>query len=326
MRLHAVHPITKASIDMKQTWQINGDETGPHVLLLAGVHGDEYEPMIALVELADELARTIRRGRVTIDPLVNAGAYAKRTRLGDDGLDLARVCPGSETGSSSERAAHAVSQRIRQADVVIDLHTGGLALEIYPLVGYMLHPDRQVLAKQQQLAVATGMPLIWGTDHRPDGRTLSVARDAGVPAIYLEYGGGSGFREQVADRYKDAVRRILMELGMLESSEVAAPDWQYWLEDHRRDSGYLQVKMPAPGAGVFIAAVSIGDWVTAGQHFGRIVDPASGQSTTVLAEETGLVFLLRCSVQVVKGDALGGIMPIKRNEKLIINDGEGSIN
>lgn len=305
-------------------YHLIGVQPGPHVLLLAGVHGDEYEPMIALVELADELARTIRRGRVTIDPLVNAEAYARGNRLGDDGLDLARICPGSEAGSSSEQAAFAVSERICQADVLIDLHTGGLAFEIYPLVGYMLHPDERVLEQQRQLALATGLPLIWGTDDRPDGRTLSVARDAKVPAIYMEYGGGSGFRQHVADRYKDAVRRVLTELGMLESSKVAAPDWQYWLEDHRRDSGYLQVKMPAPLAGVFIAEVAIGDWITAGQRFGRVVNPYTGQSKAVFAEETGLVFLLRSLIQVAEGDALGGIMSVIPHEKIIVNDGESS--
>jgi len=315
----------KVNIDMeKQIWQINGEKDGPHVLLLAGVHGDEYEPIIALVELAEELGRTIRRGRITIDPLVNAGAYAMGSRMGNDGLDLARICPGSEAGSSSEQAAYAVSERIRQADIVIDLHTGGRAFEIYPLVGYMLHPDDQVLEQQRQLAIATGMPMIWGTDYRPDGRTLSVARDANVPAIYMEYGGGSGFRQHVADRYKEAVKRVLAQLGMLEVGEVVVQGWQYWREDHRRDSGYLQAKMPAPAAGIFIAEVVTGDWVAVGQRFGRVVDPYSGQSITVFAEESGLVFLLRSLVQVAEGDTLGGIMSVIQKEKISIYDGESS--
>ena len=319
-----VHRITKGNIDMeKQAWQINSDKKGPHVLLLAGVHGDEYEPMVALAELAGVLRQTIHRGRVTIDPLVNTSAYERSSRFGDDGLDLARICPGSETGSSSERAAHAVSARIRAADVVIDLHTGGIAMEIFPLVGYMLHSDPVVLEQQRQLAVASGMPLIWGTDVRPDGRTLSVARDAGVPAIYMEYGGGSGFRQHVADQYKETVKRILGQLGMYVPA-VQSEGWHYWLEDHRRDSGYLQAKMPAPQAGIFVAEVAIGDWVTAGQRFGRIVDPYNGQSTTVYAADTGLVFLLRSAVKVQQGEALGGVMAVKRTEKISIQDGEGS--
>lgn len=303
---------------MKKVWQITGPESGPHVLLLAGVHGDEYEPMITLVELASELDGAISRGRVTIDPLVNPGAYVARSRFGDDGLDLARICPGSNVGSSSEQAAYVVSQRIKEADAVIDLHTGGLGLEIYPLVGYMLHEDKQVLEQQRQLSLATGMPLIWGTDHRPKGRTLSVARDAGVPAVYLEYGGGTGFRRYVVDHYKTAVKRMLAQLDMLEYHATGERKWQYWLEDYRQDSGHLQAKMPAPEAGIFVADVSVGDWVAKGQRFGYIVNPRNGQSNEVFAGESGLVFLLSSRVLVEKGDALGGIMEVIPNEKIII--------
>lgn len=40
------------------------------------------------------------------------------------------------------------------------------------------------------MARAFGLPLIWGTDPTLPGRSLSVARDANVPAIYAEYLGG----------------------------------------------------------------------------------------------------------------------------------------
>lgn len=309
-----------------QRWSIHGKESGPSVLLLAGVHGDEYEPMIALTELAHELLGAIRRGSVQIDPLVNADAYLARSRFGRDGLDLARVCPGLADGSATEQAAFDVSERIRKADIVVDLHTGGVSFDIYPLVGYILHPDLSIREQQRQLASATGMPLIWGTDHRPEGRTLSVARDAGVPAIYLEYGGGSGFRRQVVEQYKLAVRRILVELRMLKDERLGRAAWKYWLEDDRPDSGYLQGKMPAPNAGIFVPEVKVGDWVSAGDRFGDIVDPYSGNIQPVLTEESGLVFLLQLSAAVQKGDALGGIMNVTVNRQLIISDGEGSNN
>src|SRR5690606_15795215 len=111
-------------------------------------------------------------------------------RTGPDGLDLARSCPGKEQGSLTEQVAREISTLIESVDYLIDMHTGGRMYEIYPLSGYMLHPDTEVLASQRTMARAFGLPIQWGTSPYLDGRTLSVARDAGVPAIYTEYGGG----------------------------------------------------------------------------------------------------------------------------------------
>src|SRR5690606_25272918 len=88
--LHVALRITKGNIEMKRVSELTTDKTGPHVLLLAGVHGDEYEPMVALAELATELEGALLKGTVTIDPLVNEGAFARGNRIADDGLDLAR--------------------------------------------------------------------------------------------------------------------------------------------------------------------------------------------------------------------------------------------
>ena len=50
-----------------------------------------------------------------------------------------------------------------------------------PLAGYMLHRDAAVLDAQRRMARAFNLPVIWGTDWRLEGRSLSAARNAGVP-------------------------------------------------------------------------------------------------------------------------------------------------
>lgn len=306
---------------MKRVVYLQGEKPGPEVLLLAGVHGDEYEPMVALAELAAEIGDRLLAGSVRIVPLSNAGAYRSAGRYGEDGLDLARVCPGSETGSATEQAAYAVSSLIRQADVLIDLHTGGLALDIFPMIGYMLHPDNDILAEQQRLAAVSGMPLIWGTDYRPSGRTLSVARDVGVPAVYLEYGGGTGFRHAVAEAYKAAIKRMLVYLGLLETKDSEPVLWAYWLEDGRPDSGYLQGKTPSPADGIFMTDVKVGEQVKAGQRIGVIYDPLTGSNHIISARHDGVVLFIRLLVKVQKGDALAHVLPVKeRGKKEVISE------
>jgi len=77
--------------------------------------------------------------------------------------------------------------------------------------------------------------------------------------------------------------------------------------------------MPAPVSGIFVPAVNVGEFVHENQLFGHIIDTSTGRREEVLAPHDGLVFLLRDLVAVGKGDALGGIMAVKRRTKLTID-------
>lgn len=305
--------------DLIKSYKIESGKDGLNVLLIAGVHGDEYEPMLTALQLISELPGQLISGSVTIVPCTNESAYLQGARYGEDGLDLARICPGRHDGTITERVATEISSLIRDTDYFIDMHTGGLAYDIYPLAGYMLHPDPEILKKQQEMAQAFNLPLVWGTDYRPDGRTLSIARDANIPAIYLEFGGGTGIRSNVILEYKAGVLNILRYLNMLKDtiSNQAVCD-KYRMEDHRQDSGYLQGKMPSPVDGIFVAQVKIGDKIIAGELFGRVIESQTGKQVDLYADIDGLVFLLRTMVKVKLGDALGGIMPVgPLNERVI---------
>src|SRR5688572_5861528 len=149
---------------MKLTsYEVIGNSPGPHLLITGGVHGDEFEPMAAIRQLMAEIRSAELRGRVTLVPVVSEPAFALGQRTAEDGLDLARTCPGRADGSVTERIAFALSELIRTADYYIDLHTGGTRLHVLPLVGYMLHPDEKVLSIQRRTARALGLSVIWGT-------------------------------------------------------------------------------------------------------------------------------------------------------------------
>lgn len=310
----------KGKSNVIQSFRIEGKQSGPAVLLAAGVHGDEYEPMLTSLELIVELPQQLRAGRVTIVPVVNDSAYHISSRNGADELDLARICPGKQDGSASERNAFEISALIKESDYLIDMHTGGLAHNIYPMAGYTLHPSEEILQKQTALALAYNMPVIWGTDHCPNGRTLSVARDANVPAIYLEYGGGSGVRKEVIKAYKDGFINVLKHLKMVDGApENMSPEKKFWVEDARPDSGHFQGKMPAPAEGIFVSEKKPGDPIKPGELFGKIIDPFTGDATAVHADIEGMVLSVRVAVHVKKGDALGSILPIAGPGKIILD-------
>ena len=201
---------------------IHGHKPGPHLLITGGVHGDEFEPMAAIRRMIREIRPEELCGRVTLVPVVNEPAFRRGQRTAEDGLDLARTCPGRVDGSVTERIAWELSKLIRSADYYIDLHTGGTRLTVLPLTGYTLHPNAEVLEKQRRMARAFGLPLIWGTDPNLEGRSLSVARDANVPAIYAEYLGGGRFDPQGVEAYVRGCLGVMAEMGMLPQARSAS--------------------------------------------------------------------------------------------------------
>jgi predicted deacylase len=283
---------------------------GPHVLITAGVHGDELEPMAAVRRLRDLIVPDRLRGRVTLVPVVNESAYARNARSGEDGLDLARTCPGDSTGTITQRVAAALSACIRQADYYIDLHTGGVLFRLCALSGYMLHDDPQVRATQRHMARAFGLPVIWGTSAGLEGRSLSVARDAEVPAIYCEFGGGGTFESRVVEAYANGCLRVLGELGLFGPKPPLLE--ARIIEDDRDRSGVLQVQHPAPAAGFFEPAVELGQEVATGQMIGRIIDALGAVLSEVPANEAGVVVMLRSWRHVNAGDALAALASTER--------------
>ncbi|MFO0901756.1 MAG: succinylglutamate desuccinylase/aspartoacylase family protein [Pirellulales bacterium] len=300
-----------------ETHSISGAEPGPHLLITGGVHGDEFEPMAAARRLIDrlspaQLAPQRLRGRVTLAPVVNVPAFRRGQRTADDGLDLARTCPGQADGTITQQVAFALSQLIRSADYYIDLHTGGTRLQVLPLAGYMLHPDSAICESQRRMARAFGLPLIWGSDWRLDGRSLSVARDAQVPAIYCEYQGGGGCDPQGVDAYEHGCLRVLADLGMLSADATSTlpppASSPIVAEDARPGAGHMQVNLPAPQDGFFEPAVVLGQWVEQDSLFGHVVDVLGRRRAPVTTPHAGLVIVLHQFASVLAGESLGVVL------------------
>jgi predicted deacylase len=287
---------------------IAGHLPGPHLLITGGVHGDEFEPMATARRLLRVLDPARLRGRVTIVPVVNEPAFARGRRTAEDERDLARTCPGRDDGTPTERIAAALSRLIRAADFYIDLHTAGSLFQILPLAGYSLHSDARILEQQRTMARAFNLPIVWGTNGRLDGRSLSVARDANVPAIYVENGGGGSCDPDRVAACVEGCLNVAGCLGMLDRPACES-EVRYVVEDDRDESGHLQRQHPAPSAGYFQSAVQLGKIVERGQPLGHVLDPLGEQSTVVTAYDGGIVLFLRTFPSVQAGDPLVALLP-----------------
>jgi len=286
---------------------ISGQHSGPRLLILGGVHGDEYEPIAALRRLSREVCPAQLRGELILIPVVNVPAFLGRSRTGPDHLDLARTMPGQDNGSVTEQIASELARQIRQSDSLIDLHTGGLAMQISPLTGYLLHADAEVLDVQRRMAEAFNLPLIWGTNPSLEGRTLSTARDAGVPSIYAEWGGGTGCHPQGVTDYVQGCLNVMRELQMI-SHPIPEKRIRIRVEDSRDESGVLQKNYPAPEDGFFEPAVELNQRVQPGDLLGTISSVEGDSSTEIRFTQRGIVILLRVIPAVLRGECLSTVL------------------
>ena len=286
---------------------IHGHQPGPKLLITAGVHGDEFEPMAAVRRLMKEVDPQHLRGKLTLVPVVNESAFRLGRRTGEDGKDLARTCPGREDGILTEQVAFALSQLIRSADFYIDLHTGGTTYTVLPLSGYTLHADPNVLAVQRRMAQVFGLDVVWGTDPNLDGRSLSVARDANVPAIYCEYLGGGRCDPTGIDAYVRGCRNVMIELGLLDGSpDIPRPPLV--VEDHRPGAGHMQINHPSPCEGFFEPAVGLGQRVRIGDLVGTVCDVLGRQFTRIESGYNGVIIVLHTFPTVTSGESVAVVM------------------
>lgn len=100
---------------------IKGQEEGPAVYLVAGIHGDEIAGWMAGEQLK---SLEIKSGTLYILSPANLYGAENEVRKTEDGRDLNRRFPGRADGFEGERIADAIYRDIeeKEPDLVLDLH------------------------------------------------------------------------------------------------------------------------------------------------------------------------------------------------------------
>jgi predicted deacylase len=273
---------------------------GPTVSVVGGIHGDEFEGVMACLRLAEVLAELPIRGRLRLVPVAHEVAHKASLRSSPlDGLNLARTFPGDSAGGPTERLADALRHHIIEgSDLFVDLHSAGTAYAMPLLVGWT-DDGCVTCAASRRAAEAFAPPVLWRHPGAvPPGRTLSVAHAAGIPSIYAEAAGGGTLTEAHVEAYVTGIRRILTSFGMLDDdgSDVAALP-----PPPRRLVGEGNLDVPAmvaPFDGVCEMYVGPLDTVVPGQHVATVTDPATGVRGDVLSAVGGTVVLARRGARV----------------------------
>ncbi len=287
-----------------------GRRPGPILLASGAVHGDEYEGVLAIQDLFDELDVEAMAGTFIGVPVLNSLAFAAATRESAwDQQNLARTFPGSPTGSPTQRLAHAFQRYLLpRADLYADLHAGGNAYAIKELAGYMLRTDA-IGERQRAAAIAFGLDLVWGTAPLP-GRTLSAAAELNVPAIYVELRGEGRARAADVAQTRQGLRNLLALLGILPGRyPTEAP---LLIEDAAAGSGHLQLDHPSPAAGIFVPAVQLWQAVEQNQPLGSVRHPDGTNLAVINAGRGGRVLFIRTLPRVFAGDTVAFVLEVPR--------------
>ena len=289
---------------------VNGAADGPTLLVLAGVHGDEYEGIAAIPQVYGETEPQALRGRLVMAPVCNMPAYEAAQRSSPiDGLNLARVFPGDIEGTITRRIAGWLCEKLLpQADFLIDLHTGGIAYDLPTLIGYV-HDDGELGQASLAAARAFGAPVMWGHPlPLPAGRSISAATTLGIPSLYTEAPGGGGCDPDVVACFRDGVLNVMKQLGMIRGDLERRP-----LTHHLVGDGNLDTVIHAPIGGFFQREASLLEGVKTGQRLGAILDATGVELAQVSADQDGVIIMLRGIPRVQSGDGIAHITQLYRS-------------
>ncbi len=275
---------------------------GPHLTVVAGVHGCEYTGMAAVMRLIDRLDPDSLRGTVTAVPILNQPAFWSRSAfvVPADGKNLNRCFPGDPAGSYTDVLAHEIFTRlIAPSDYLLDLHAGDLPEALEP---FSLYEESEVEDRARRLALAYGLGHVVRQSRASrtvGGSTSSAAADAGIPAIIAEVGANGICDEASVQRHLAGVLAVCAELGMLagDGPTASASPVEY--------DGWIWLRSPARG--FWQPAVVTGRDVAEGDLLGVLLDPLGRELDRVLAPAAGCPLFLTTSPAVVADGLLLGL-------------------
>ncbi len=276
---------------------------GLKVLVLGGVHGNEVGGTLAAARLTSSIG-VLRSGSVAVVPVAHEAAHHAFSRTGPaDGENLARCFPGQPDGTPTQRLAALLGERlIRSADVLVDLHTSSPDADM-PFFAGGLDDGSEIATRGTELAVAFGAGIVWTHPTVGVGRTLSLAQELGIPALYVESPRGGVLDRRYLTAYVDGVKRVLAKLGLLDMDMPTVDPPRLWLHD----DGDTDAFVATPVDGWFLSEVDLLDAVTAGQTVGRVVDRHGTSLHEVVASSDGVVVTLRTTAPVTVGTPLIGL-------------------
>ncbi len=192
---------------------------GPTALLVGGSHGGEYEGPVCLLKLARELEPEQVRGRIIILPALNLPAVNAGQRVSPfDGLDMNRSFPGRPNGTITQIIAHYVNDIILPlCDAVLDLHSGGYSLDLYPYISmHYLENYEQMAATRAALEAFQAPVGLLMEEFTGEGLLDYAVEQLGKIFLCAEIGGNGRLTSHTLQLAETGTRNFLKHLQILQ--------------------------------------------------------------------------------------------------------------
>jgi len=288
----------------------NGAKDGPVLALIAGIHGVEYSPILAMQQVVKKLNPTTMSGAVIVVHNANLPAFQGRTvYFGPNDLrNLNRSFPGEEQGSVTERIAHALTEQvIKQSDYLMDIHSGDGNERLGPsyTAYYAEAGSAELREKSRQMTIAFGLDTIvlFGGDlSSPNSQIYTSAQAValGVPAMDVESGELGIVSAEYIDPITDGVISVMRDLEMIAGDSTPADSPLFIEERARVYSDYDGVWHLAP-------RIEAGQYVHEGTVLGNVTDYHGNQLATVKAPASGILLIVFGTPPVNQGDNIAVI-------------------
>ncbi|WP_254536334.1 succinylglutamate desuccinylase/aspartoacylase family protein [Halomarina litorea] len=288
-----------------------GDDDGPTLYVQAAQHGREINGTEVLRRLHAHLLSADLSGRVVAVPVADPLTFDRVSYTTPEQLDavhsnMNRVWPGDPDGTLHERMAATLWEYAKEADAVVDLHTGAPDMLTH-VVFREGHDASRALAEAFGTDLLLGEPAgeeadVEWADRGFDGKFRVAASEAGIPAITPELAHNKQLVEPAIRAGCAGLRGVLRELGLF-AGDPDAPGDRVLARNHlgrvpATDSGLY---CPAPGA-------AVGQRVEEGDPLGTVYDPTTYEALQdVRADRDGLLYALTREATVTAGQALANV-------------------
>lgn len=286
---------------------VNGKMNGPVLALIAGVHGYEYPPVLAMIQLSMELDPEKVKGKVIIVHVANIPSFLRRTVYYNpyDWQNFNRVFPGKIDGTNSERMAYQITKEvIDQCDYLIDNHCGDGNEDLMRYLYCTETGDPELDLKIKALAINFNLKVIVHETGRTKDieKSMYVSNTAllrGKPAISTEVGKLGQTDESDVLEVMRGNYNIMKHLKMIEGE----PDIRFesvWVEE------YQIIRSEHP-EGLFYPLVSRGDHVQKDQLVGYLTDYFGNRLQDVRSPYDGIVLYIIATPPMSEGEPMAMI-------------------
>jgi predicted deacylase len=292
---------------------INGIKAGKTLALVAGIHGYEYPPILALQRLKSMIAPEDLHGTLLLVHVANLPSFQKRTIYYNpyDWKNLNRVFPGDPEGTLAERIAFILTEEIvKKCDFLIDLHCGDGNEALIPYTYWMITGNKDLDQKSKDLALAFGIDKIIIDKTRTKDLTQSkylgnTAVLLSKPAITIESGYLGRSDEPDIIRVVDGILNVMKYLDMTEGE----PDFvkkPVWIDDYE--------VVYSKTTGLFFPLKEMGESVKKGDTVGYTTDYFGNKTDELSAPFDGIVLYIINTPPANKGEPLFEIGHMKGSE------------